>query len=122
VHPLAAQNTNPWQLRYRELLHRMDRDLALTAEQHSRIEKIITTSSDRTRNMWKPISQEMGHEMQNVCGEIRNELTPEQRVKFDEISKERGERGDHGRRGNHPQNFGQGNMTNRSFSNPPDGF
>lgn len=96
--PVNVQASNPSQNRLRELLRRMDRELELTPEQHAHIEKIIATSQERTQKLWSPIAQEMHHETQKVCEEIRDELTPEQKTKFDTFSKMRPER-----RRNHPQ-------------------
>lgn len=87
--PANVQAVNPWQLRNKELLRRMDRELALTPEQHDHIEKIIANSQERTKALWKPIAPQMNREMQSVCEEIREELTPEQRKKFQTFSKAR---------------------------------
>lgn len=84
-----AQAASPWQLRSRDLLRRMDRELGLTQEQHQAIEKILTTSEERTKSLWKPIAPLMNKEMQIVHGEIRDELTPEQQKKFDGFNKQR---------------------------------
>lgn len=94
-------NGNPGQFRLQSLLHRMDRELALTADQHAQIEKIISVSQDRTREIWKPVSVEMGKETTSACEQIREVLTPEQQAKFDTLSKARPERGDRGERGDH---------------------
>ena len=45
---ITQSAVNPWQLRSRELLRRMDRELDLTPEQRKHIEKIITDSQERT--------------------------------------------------------------------------
>lgn len=90
--PAGVQASNPSQNRLRELLRRMDRELELTPEQHGHIEKIIAASQERTQKLWSPIAQEMHHETQKVCEEIREELTPEQKTKFDTFSKQRTER------------------------------
>jgi len=91
-----SQNLSPGQFRLQQLERRMDRELGLTAEQHERIHKIISASLERTRELWKPVTQEVGRETQKVCDEIRNELTPEQQAKYDTFAKERP---DHGERG-----------------------
>ena len=90
-----VQAANPWQVRNKELLRRMDRELALTPEQHEHIEKIIANSQERTKALWKPIAPQMNKEMQSVCEEIRDELTAEQRKKFDSFSKTRQNHGQH---------------------------
>jgi Spy/CpxP family protein refolding chaperone len=124
---MSAQYNNPWQMRNRDLLRRMDRELALTPEQHERIEKIMGTSQDRTRNLWSPIAQEMNKETVHVCDEIRDVLTPEQRAKFDVLSKPHpgngaprgmGGAGERGRRRG-ATNFPGIDSTNRSITNFP---
>jgi hypothetical protein len=80
-------NANPSQLRLWELLHRMDRELDLTPEQHEHIEKIIAGSQERTQKLWSPIAQEMRKETQSVCEEIREQLTPDQKKKFDNFAR-----------------------------------
>ena len=82
---MPAQNANPWQVRNRDLLHRMDRELELTPEQHNSIEKIIVASQERTKALWKPIAPQMNKEMQSVRTEIRDQLTADQRAKFDAL-------------------------------------
>lgn len=77
----------PWQLRNRELLRRMDRDLGLTPEQHRQIEKYIVDSAQRTESLWKPILPQMRKETQRLHHEIRDELTLDQQKKFDEFYK-----------------------------------
>ncbi|MDB6018079.1 MAG: hypothetical protein JWR19_2568 [Pedosphaera sp.] len=83
------QTSTPWYAHAKELLHRMEHDLNLSKEQHEHIEKIITDSQDRTRSLWKPIIPQMNQEIQKVNDDIRDQLTPEQRVKFDELLKAR---------------------------------
>jgi NACalpha-BTF3-like transcription factor len=87
----SVPSANPSQLRLWELLHRMDRELGLTSEQHENIEKIIAGSQERTRKLWSPIAQEMRKETQSVCEEIRGQLTPDQRKKFDNFARSHSE-------------------------------
>jgi len=84
-----AMAANPWQVRNVDLLRRMDRELELTPEQHANIEKIIAASQERTKVIWKPIAPVMNKEMQAVHAEIREELTPDQKKKFDGFAKPR---------------------------------
>ena len=87
--PQQTAGATPWLQRARELLRRMDRDLELTPEQHKRMEKLITESADRTKELWKPIAPLMNKEMLKLHREMREELNVDQRKKFDEISKPR---------------------------------
>ena len=85
----AQPALNPWQLRSHELLRRMDRELDLTPEQRKRIGKIIADSQERTKALWKPIAGPMSKETQRLMGEIRDELSPDQRQRFNELAKPR---------------------------------
>jgi hypothetical protein len=99
------QALTPWMQRARELLRLMDRDLDLTPEQHKRIEKLIGESAERTKKLWEPITPQMGKEMQKLHREIRDELTPEQRPKFEKITR-----------------FRAGQQNRRPPTNQPPGF
>jgi hypothetical protein len=105
---------NPSQFRLHELLRRMDRELALTPEQHEHIEKIMAESQERTQALWKPIAKEMSRETQSVCEAIREQLTPEQRRKFDAFSRQRQEHNRHPHPTNAPSLDG---LTNQPATN-----
>jgi len=81
--PPSAASATPWQFRDKELLRRMDRELELTPEQHVRVDRIMSASSERTKAIWKPIAPLMNKEAQLTRAEIRELLTPEQQKKFD---------------------------------------
>lgn len=81
---------NPWTLRNKELLRRMDRELDLTPEQHKDIEQIIQTSQKRIQILLKPVAPQLNREMQEVRSEIAKELTSDQRKKFEGFNKPRG--------------------------------
>jgi Spy/CpxP family protein refolding chaperone len=86
------------QTRLQSLLRRMDRELALTPDQHAQIEKIIAARQEHTRELYKPVALEMNKQTASACEQIREVLTPEQQAKFDTLSKTRAERGGHGDR------------------------
>ena len=69
----------------REFLERMDRELHLKREQHDRIARILRESQERTRIIVGLVSPEIQEELRAVRQEIREELTPEQRTKFEEL-------------------------------------
>ena len=75
--------------REKELLHRMDRELDLTPEQHSHIDTIISVSQERTRELWLPIAPAMNKEFQFLRKEIRDQLTDDQKVRFDALMRPR---------------------------------
>jgi Spy/CpxP family protein refolding chaperone len=89
MRPANSMAATPWQLRSRDLLHRMERELDLTPGQRETISKLITDSQERTKSLWKPIAPRMNRELQQLHEGIRDELTPEQRRKFDELLKQR---------------------------------
>ena len=79
--PAAAinqQGANPWLFKNRELLKRMDRELDLTSEQHKRIVSDMVDSQKRIR-----------FELQQLHQAIAKELTPEQRKKFEALTRPR---------------------------------
>lgn len=83
-----------------EFLHRVQRDLDLTPEQRERIDKILKDSQDRTRKMMAPVLPGLREEFQRTKEEFRDVLTPEQRVRFDELF--RHQQRPRGRRGGAP--------------------
>jgi Spy/CpxP family protein refolding chaperone len=89
------------QTRLQTLLHRMDRELALTPEQHDQVEKIVAASQEKMREASRPVSLEARKETASACAQIRAVLTPDQQVKFDTLSKSRSSRGDRGDRDDH---------------------
>ncbi len=72
-----------------EFLNRVQRELDLNPEQRARIEKIITEGQIQTKEMWEPVAKQMRQEMQQVRERIRAELTPEQKLRFEELLKQR---------------------------------
>lgn len=71
----------------RELLPRMERQLDLTRTQRERIEKIFRDSRERTTILWKLLDPEWREELRYVTAQIREELGPEQRARFEELLK-----------------------------------
>jgi Spy/CpxP family protein refolding chaperone len=72
-----------------EFLNRVQRELNLDPDQRVRIEKIISDGQVRTRELWEPAAKQMRQEMQQAREKIRGELTPEQRLRFEELLKQR---------------------------------
>ncbi|HEV2210996.1 MAG TPA: hypothetical protein VG167_19660 [Verrucomicrobiae bacterium] len=68
-----------------ELLRRMQRDLDLTPEQHQQIDQLLKESQERTRKLMEPITPQLHQEFQHTKEAFRQVLTPEQRVRFDEM-------------------------------------
>lgn len=89
--PKMAAQTNqppvPAQMMRMEFLLRARNELNLTPQQHGRIEKIIREGQENSRKLWEGVAPEMRKELQSVHEKIRNELTPEQRRRFEMLLK-----------------------------------
>ena len=79
------QAATPWQVRNRELLRRMERELNLTAAQRTNIDQAIIASQERTKVLWRPIVPQMNREMLTLHDQIRAQLSPEQQKVFDDL-------------------------------------
>ena len=71
-----------------DLLRRMERELDLSVEQRELVDKIIKESQERTRKIMEPVAPQMRDELQLTRDRFRAVLTPEQRQRFDELSKQ----------------------------------
>lgn len=86
----APQPAPPaYQLQKLEFLRKIQKHLDLTPEQRTRIESIMHQSQERTKPLWDQIAPQMRDEMKKVREEIRAELTPEQKKKFEALLKNR---------------------------------
>jgi hypothetical protein len=86
--PVATTHSNPpahslWNQQQKELLHKLNKELALKPEQRSRIEKLLKESQERTKAIREKIGPEMKEEVKNLRDQIRAELSPEQQSKFE---------------------------------------
>ena len=66
----------------KDFVERLNRELKLNPEQHERIEKIVSEGQERTRELWR-------EEWSGTRQKIRNELTPEQQTRFEQLFKSR---------------------------------
>jgi Spy/CpxP family protein refolding chaperone len=71
-----------------EFLQKLDSEVRLTSEQRERIEKIIADGQLRNKELWERVAPEMRREMAETQKRIREELTPEQRARFEELMKQ----------------------------------
>ena len=83
----ASQPLPLEQLRKVELMGRVQKDLDLTPEQHARIEKIIADSQARIRDLWDQVAPDIHDEYEDVQKKLCEELTPEQKKRFNELMK-----------------------------------
>lgn len=98
--PIAAPPVDMQQRFYQKL----KKELALTAEQTNRLDKIFVEGNARVKIVWDLMAPELQKERQEVYENIRAVLNPEQREKFEKLTKERSRRpdSDGGRRGPKP--------------------
>ena len=74
----------------KDFLERLDRELKLTPEQHKQIDQVLDEGQKRTKEIWDRIAPEVRQEMKNSREQILNLLTPEQKTRFEELMKPRG--------------------------------
>lgn len=74
----------PWNSRPRgDFLGRMQRELSLNKSQSDQIEQHLRESQDQMKQLWEA-------EQRKLRDRIRNELTPDQKSKYEEVFKRRG--------------------------------
>jgi len=87
--PRTPQQTLPLeQLRKVELMGCVQRELDLTPEQHAHIEKIISDSQERIRDLWDQVAPDIHDEYEDVKKKLYDQLTPEQKKRFDELMRQ----------------------------------
>lgn len=80
---------SPWFIHRPDFTERMRRDLKLTDEQVSRIEAVIRKSRQRTDLLWEALREPLQEEMNQLKKGIADNLTDEQKAKFEELLKPR---------------------------------
>jgi hypothetical protein len=87
----------------RDFIFRLQRELNLSPDQRDRIERIVRDSRERTAELWRLLEPEMREELGHVRDRIREELTPSQRHRFEELVRQRPQRlGPNPARGSQP--------------------
>ena len=81
-----------------EFLKKAERELNLNADQKEQADKLIGASQERTRKLLEPVSPQIREELQQTKEQFRALLTPEQKIRFDEMLKQQN------RPPRHPQN------------------
>ena len=77
-----------------DFLRRVERDLDLTAEQREHIDHILKLSQDRTHKIMEPVFPLIRQELESTKAAFREQLTPAQRARFDELLKQQNQRRD----------------------------
>lgn len=83
----------------RELMRRLDRHLNLSAEQRVRVEAILRESHQRLKGMWEKVAPQTQEELHEMRARVREVLTEEQKVRFEDVFKSRPVWGKDDRRG-----------------------
>lgn len=84
--PRPNQLATPGTMRL-DFLRRVQRDLDLTPEQREHIDRIVKESQERMRKIEEPVTPAIREEFRRTKDEFREVLTPEQRLRFDELFK-----------------------------------
>jgi hypothetical protein len=71
-----------------EFLQRLSAEVQLTSGQRERLEQIIAEGQLRNKEIWERITPELRREMTETQRRIRDILTPEQLVRFEELMKQ----------------------------------
>ncbi len=90
----------PWVSQRLDFIHRLADRLDLTAEQRERIDRHVRESQQRMRELWEPLAPKFKEEMHRLRKQIDDEFTPEQRVEFQRLQRQRPA----GTAGEHPPN------------------
>ena len=67
------------------LMNRLDRELALTPQQHAQVKQILDAHAVRVQHVFDAVHPEIRREIELGNEEIRRVLTPEQRVKYEKL-------------------------------------
>jgi hypothetical protein len=77
------------EMQIRELSQRMTKQLDLTSAQRERVERLLQESQGRMRNLADEMAPRTREELRRLREQLREELTPSQRRKLDELLKNR---------------------------------
>lgn len=90
----------PWVGQRLDFIRRLADRLDLTATQREHIDRFVRESQQRMRELWEPVAPKFKEELHRLRKQIDDELTPEQRVQFQQLHKQRSS----GTNGEHPAN------------------
>lgn len=79
----------PWVGQRMDFLRHLEQALGLAPDQRERIDRLIKESQQRTRELWEGFSPKLQAEMERLKKAVDAELTPEQRLKAEELHKKR---------------------------------
>ena len=84
------------------MLHNLDQKLTLTTNQHEQVERVIRESQERIKLLMDEIEPKLQKEMDRVHQDIRDELSPVQLKKYNEMNQARDLNPSRPRRGEGP--------------------
>jgi hypothetical protein len=109
----------PWEVK-QEFVRRLVKDLELRPDQQEKIAQIVNESQNRIKILFELVGPEMREEMRQVRDSIRSVLTPEQKLKFDELRKHRrGRQNGRGAEGRRSRTSSSNSIPTRESSAPP---
>ena len=73
----------------KDFLDRLDHELKLTPDQHQQIDGVLDEGQKRTKVLWERIAPEVRDELKISREKILNLLTPDQKIRFEELMKPR---------------------------------
>jgi len=74
------------------ILHRLDHELDLTPQQHEAVKQILDVREQRVNALMSNVRPQIRQQIDATNAEIEKVLTPEQRVKFQQMRMHRGPR------------------------------
>ncbi len=86
-----AQPVSPSVMRI-DFLRRLERELALTPEQHQPVDKVLTEGQERLKKLMETVEPRRREEYKKTIEEFRAVLRPSQRKRFDELLKQQQQR------------------------------
>ncbi len=87
--PPSGSPPPPWVGQRMDFLRHLEQALELAPDQRERIDRLIKESQQRTRELWEGFSPKLQAEMERLKAAVDAELTPEQRLKAEELHKRR---------------------------------
>jgi hypothetical protein len=85
--PQDLPRPRPPEMLGKQFVQQLDKALHLTAEQHAAIAKIVADGQERNHEIWTNVAPQMHKVLQDVRQQIREQLTPDQTKKFEELVK-----------------------------------
>jgi chorismate mutase len=85
--PQDLPRSRPPEILSRQFVQQLDKTLHLTLEQRAVIAKIVADGQEHNREIWTNVAPQMHKVLQDVRQQMREQLTPEQRKKFEELLK-----------------------------------